>query len=481
MRSAIALLLVLFAWPGTQLLGADGELSCRPDETLEGCLNRVHSEVSQAEAAGRDLRAEAQETNTAAVSRAITAETADKTASSTGLGGASSQRDSLAAFLAGLGLGEVTEGAEEGALLFHFNPDLFRIGDAHKLSLQALARQPEIYQPLADSVPAALAEDLDDFDDLQVDLFWSLETTRFGRRFLPHRSLLGDFYSELLDVTSRSVPELPAAATALSDFLEDYEGLRGVNLQTATFSDLPPAAAAELESRVIAIALGAARWVQAEDALGASTGFDRLPDLLNNQPQLSISGFYRSRDELAGPDIWGVEGSWEFGWANLNGLRRYARVQRSEEAKPILADLRSFVGTEVSAGTLKTAPRFAVKLKYQETDPYDISLEDGTVTLDLDRATSWFGSLATGGYLRIAEDGTQTGRWDLETEYEDVSDDPNREDRLVATLTMTQKLADGTDGHVSLVWASKPQYLGEVDEELSARVGLKYGIDRKEK
>jgi len=481
MRRTIALLLFLLAWPGAQLLGADGELACRADETLERCLNRVHSEVSHAEAAGRDLRAEARETNTAAVSRAITAETADKTASSTGLGGASSQRDSLAAFLAGLGLGEVTEGAEEGALLFRFNPDLFRIGDAHKLSLQALARQPEIYQPLADSVAAALEEELDDFDDLQVDLSWSLETTRFGRRFVPHRQMLGDLYEQLLGQVAERVPKFEDARKKLIDFLAEPNQFRDLNLQTVTFGDLSPATSAELESRVIAIALGAASWVRAEDALGSSTGFDLFPDLLNNQPQLSISSFFRSRDDLAGPDIWGVEGSWEFGWANLNGLRRYARAQRGEDAEPSLSDLRSFVGTEVSPGTLKTAPRFAVQVKYQETDPYDISLEDGAVTLDLDRATSWFGSLATGGYLRIAEDGTQTGRWDLEAEYEDVSDDPNRDDRLVATLTLTQKLADGTDGHVSLVWASKPEYLGEVDEELSARVGLKYGIDRKEK
>ena len=51
-----------------------------------------------------------------------------------------------------------------------------------------------------------------------------------------------------------------------------------------------------------------------------------------------------------------------------------------------------------------------------------------------------------------------------------------RNDRFVATATYTFNLAS-----FSLVWANKPEYLGEVDKELSARVGLKFKLNMKEK
>ena len=486
MRRQVTTLLCVLAWPGTQLFGVDGVPSCRPQETLEQCLNRVHAEALQANRAGDDPRTEAVESAAATLSDTITAETADKAASSTGLGGAESLRDSLAGFLAGLGLGEISKGAEEGALVFRINPDLLRLGDANKLSIDALVRQAEIFSPLVEAFreadrateKATLEGMLQDFDDVQIDLAWSLENDRFGRRFFANRRMLADLYTELLGTVEEEVP-LQIDAQGLADLLTSPE-FQGLNLEQAQFQDLPPRLAAELEARAVALALGVAEWVRVEDALATTTGFDLFPDLLNNQPQLSVSAHYRSRDDLVGPDLWGIEGSWELGWANLNGLRRFAREQRGDGAKPSPADIRSFVGTRVSSGTLKYAPRLAVELKYHEADPYAISLDGGAVAVDLDGTTSWLGSVAAGSYLRISDDGTQIARWDLEAEYEDVSDDPNRDDRLVATLTLTQTLADGTDAHVSFVWASKPHYLGEVDEELSARVGVKYGIDRVE-
>lgn len=69
-------------------------------------------------------------------------------------------------------------------------------------------------------------------------------------------------------------------------------------------------------------------------------------------------------------------------------------------------------------------------------------------------------------------------RFDLEAKHEDVSGDPMKNDRTIAAATLTQNLIDGNVLSFGVVFASKPEYLGEVDKELSARVGLKYKLNK---
>ena len=58
-------------------------------------------------------------------------------------------------------------------------------------------------------------------------------------------------------------------------------------------------------------------------------------------------------------------------------------------------------------------------------------------------------------------------------EYND-SDQMN--DRTVFTLTGTRNLLPGMSLTAGLVWANKPEFRGEVDQELSARLGLNYKL-----
>jgi len=75
--------------------------------------------------------------------------------------------------------------------------------------------------------------------------------------------------------------------------------------------------------------------------------------------------------------------------------------------------------------------------------------------------------------------GAGAARIDVEAKYEDVSDDPMRQSRFVATATYSQNLFDGNGLSLSIVYANRPEYRGEVDEEFSARAGLKFKIDKK--
>ncbi len=50
-----------------------------------------------------------------------------------------------------------------------------------------------------------------------------------------------------------------------------------------------------------------------------------------------------------------------------------------------------------------------------------------------------------------------------------------RQSRFVATATLSQKITACTVFSASAVYANKPEYLGEVDEEVSARFGFRWG------
>jgi hypothetical protein len=59
-----------------------------------------------------------------------------------------------------------------------------------------------------------------------------------------------------------------------------------------------------------------------------------------------------------------------------------------------------------------------------------------------------------------------------------------RQSRLTATATLSQKMSDKSIFSIGVAWAEKPEYLGEVDEELSANLGLRwsfYGPDDSKK
>ena len=49
----------------------------------------------------------------------------------------------------------------------------------------------------------------------------------------------------------------------------------------------------------------------------------------------------------------------------------------------------------------------------------------------------------------------------------------------MATATFTQKMSDDSTASLSFIYASKPELLGEVDKNLSARLGIKYKMDKR--
>ena len=118
-------------------------------------------------------------------------------------------------------------------------------------------------------------------------------------------------------------------------------------------------------------------------------------------------------------------------------------------------------------------------------------LTDEAFEFALPEVDKTIASLTYGRYLggfSLVGDGEQGSRVDLEVKYEDPSQESSSmtemqmsmeaQERFVATLTFTQKLVDEADLSVSLVYANEPEFLGMVDEEVTANFGIKWSRKR---
>jgi hypothetical protein len=83
--------------------------------------------------------------------------------------------------------------------------------------------------------------------------------------------------------------------------------------------------------------------------------------------------------------------------------------------------------------------------------------------------------LSAGLSRKIPISETEAVKLDLVASYEDVGDDPNRQDRGIASLTFTRKVGM-MDIPFSIVYANHGEFLPDVDARLSAHVGLKFNM-----
>ena len=84
--------------------------------------------------------------------------------------------------------------------------------------------------------------------------------------------------------------------------------------------------------------------------------------------------------------------------------------------------------------------------------------------------------LAYGRNLFVDEDGQPQFRLNISGAYEDVGNDPNRNDRTVLSVNLTKRITDTVAAAAGVTYANRAEFLGDVDKEVSAYVGLKYRI-----
>lgn len=335
----------------------------------------------------------------------------------------------------------------------------------------------ELFEPLAATITdEALRRDLtsqiDQTDDVIVDFRLSLQNDKWGRDFNYHLALLEDMQAEAMDATAKRVDKSADVLEAALGFFDDREIEYKENetfLAMLGDRDLAARAVADFEAFAGAEAAYKAAF---ESALNAA-GFDRFKQLIDNQPQLVLTLGVRERDELVGQDETFLGLRYEYGGANLNSFYDYrSRHCTMELMLPCFQKFTTARKSSIDAGS-----RVAFSVEYKRRDDYDYS--DHGLAVALEGQTSLVSQLTYGRYLNIgAANDIVQGRTklDLTASYEDVSDDPMRQDRAVATLALSQGTTAGLTLSFSLVWANRPEFRGEVDEELSAKVGLNYKL-----
>jgi hypothetical protein len=201
----------------------------------------------------------------------------------------------------------------------------------------------------------------------------------------------------------------------------------------------------------------------------------KLVELINNQPQLNFGVEYTQRDDLVGPDEWRAKLVWEKGFANLNAAQDYIAQERGNPqgaAKSRLDLLDEYLMG--AADSLEAGDRLALSIELVERKAYSVDLLTDQISLRRDAEDSILASFSYGYYLDFDGSGEPKSRLDIKAAYEDVSADAARQDRGTLSVTLSQRVLGKTTLAVSLVYGTKPEFRGEVDEELSARLGFNY-------
>ncbi len=507
--------------------------SCHGNESLVRCYNRLRDlfdraakakeekkETTQDEAVNSMVEAgsnravsEAEDMSTAsAKKRAVTSATE---------GTSQAVTDLLPSFFGALGISGLNQ-TDEG---FSFDKTFPLLNKSLRLDLGATSfRDADVFEPLKKALPedgsetllSDLQEKIGDFDktDFRLAMTWHKDTGehRFGRDPASYQDLTGELFS------SAHVELVKARRTPLDQWVHSQEVLgaeerwgkdRNPALLEAPLEDVRkelPETAAVLEAGAIRAATGmetTRRQLGTEmSALAKEVG-----QLITNQPQLVLEGAYNERANWTGPDGWSAMFRYEIGmsgnfndflsWANAQDGKRPCEKQGTGYSYACYQEYKrssSAMGLSESKA-IDHGFRLAIEAKYTDTDPLHFEDPESDFRFDLAGTQVWTASLTGGFYftnfqlpnLVGAVKGTSNivptdnARFDLEVKYDDATGDAMRQDRFVATATVSQKMSDSSVLSISAVYADKPEYLGEVDHELSANLGLRWSFDGKGK
>lgn len=488
MRCLVAALVALACATRT-LLAQD--LSCAETETLSACRARLDKVLEQA--AGAE----------AVASRGTDTVAAVQAAKTVGIGqlGAnlpSAISDFLPTIAGALGLTQTT--TQNGATSVETNLRLPIGVGLQRLRLRGTLQKPELYQPLQDSLPAAtreariaaLEEQLDDFDDVKLSLAWNLENATFGRNFDIARPLLtrvlraqseqinrnardaaNQIYLDVLRISKDGLD--PAAVGRAECNWQQFSVERTVQLSCFTPEERLKLTTAMIQS------LRATRTAEEQlHRLLADGGFFRIADLVNNQPQLSVEGQLSLRRDLVGPNDYRVTARYEGGFANFNGLRRYGREKCAAASDTTIsaACLQNYLTDPEAVSAMKRGDRFFLTATYSRREDYTLALTSDNVNLNIAGTWDFIAGAGYGRYVSFGRTGEELGRIDLTGEYVFHHDDPTRENRLVAAGTYTYRLSATLSVAAGVSYASKPEFIGDVDKKFGANFALRYRLLR---
>jgi hypothetical protein len=364
------------------------------------------------------------------------------------------------------------------------------LGKKNQHKFSAVMEKSEMFEPLKDALRAAslesqasdLADGIDQGDDLHFIFSYSRANENFGRDpDLPANQVL---LSSMLHKVSQETIQSDAtkamlkASNARNEFIDDKrldEFLKDADGNELPMSAIPEKHRARYIELTSAFILAASRSKNELAANLKDANFYQVLDLINNQPQLVGSVEYRARDEVVGPDEFKAVVSYESGGPNIKALRRYSKDHCATEM-----DVRCLAAylddPEVREELANGSVRYKLSLEYSELQQMDFTLANTAFNFLAEPVKHLTASAAMGFYYGKQLVGRKRARFDATASYEDFSDDPLRQDRGVAKLTVTYPISEGFFLSLGAVYATKPEFRGDADEEISARAGFTYKI-----
>ncbi len=364
------------------------------------------------------------------------------------------------------------------------------------LQFAAKIRKPEVYEALETSLPedqtTELANELEsmlgDSDDVEVTATYRL-TRKQSREAFRYDDVFHRLVSTVPLPTTDDLSKVLQIASGHEDF-EDLTDLDQVELQT--FKD----------------ALSHDEWIRMQKLLRTSSeavadyqskvrvvlegSFDPFAEAVNNRSQLFASLSYRERDDIAGPDTLNLKVTYELGLSGLGSLQRALKKGGTDKDKakqrkvktqecvlrpdaPLEPTCDGAALAEVIQEWGKAAKenRISFSLEYTDVDSVEVDLPDLGVAFSAENQKSLVISAAWGRQLGKHE---RAPRIDFQASYEDVSDDPNRRDRGVASLVLSQKIGDNWTLPLGILYANHSRFLEGEDEDVSAHFGIRYNI-----
>ena len=367
------------------------------------------------------------------------------------------------------------------------------------LKLEAVFNtEPTIFDTLKASLPEtireerakALIDDLNDLDDVSLAFSYNYVRKNLGRNFYTYRMRYSSLFEAArdkvqLDVNFGYLKVLQAIQNELGDTSAEnlpFNQIRDESQRQRLKAAVAEAARAE--------ATFEANMQQQIDQAGLKS----FADLINNQPQLHLTIDHHFRDDLVGPNETSAKVTYEMGFVNVNtfekehgrtcddGARRYPdapseiEAARAAAAAACLEAYRTFLADNKER--LQEGERLAFSVGYSRTNEYTFSSPQDSVNLMIPKAGKLLLEAGYGRLLSVRRDEPGNTRIDLTARLELATNDKGgllNDTRYVVSLMLTEKV-----GKVSipfgLVFANKDEFLGDVDHQINAHLGLKLNL-----
>jgi hypothetical protein len=333
----------------------------------------------------------------------------------------------------------------------------------------------ELYAPLDKALRAAGLEDqvdplgkkIDAGDDVVVAFTLSKASTRYGRDPELHTDLLGELVSD----EGQASLEYRTAKVEFGRFRTEHIEIT----QETSFNSIEDAAVRaryrDVAEKFIALNV---EYLKAYAARLKKIGFYGLLDLIDNQPQLTLSVGYESRGDVVGPDDLKVTFGYEFGGRNVNTFRAYSRKNCGDGG--IDSEVTCLQDYLEDGETLAESFRVKLGAEYSKLQRYEFELATPAFSYVEKPVEHLSFSATVSRQLGAGQNGLPRPRFDAKISYEDFSDDPSRQDRGIATVTFSYPVAQGFFVTLGAIYATRPEFRGSVDKEVSTRLGFTYKL-----